>query len=144
MRLGSRRLGSWRWTRSERLFYYFSRRVKRHHRGGHSNHPCAGRSVALRRPFNACSPAEAGLQGLGAMSPSAVNTACGPRRVTGLLELLLTAGGRVVSSEELLERVWDENADPFTQSVKVSVSRLRAKLGDPPVIETVPQGGYRV
>jgi DNA-binding response OmpR family regulator len=61
----------------------------------------------------------------------------------GVLELLLAAGGRVVSSEELLERVWDENADPFSQSVKVTISRLRAKLGDPPVIETVPQAGYR-
>ncbi len=61
----------------------------------------------------------------------------------GVLELLLAADGRVVSSEELLERVWDENADPFTQSVKITVSRLRAKLGDPPIIETVPQAGYR-
>lgn len=62
----------------------------------------------------------------------------------GVLELLLAAEGRVVSAEELLERVWDENADPFTQAVKITVSRLRAKLGQPPLIETVPQGGYRV
>jgi len=61
-----------------------------------------------------------------------------------LLEYLLGAQGRVVSSEELLERVWDENADPFTTTVKVTIRRLRAKLGDPPVIETVPQGGYRI
>jgi DNA-binding response OmpR family regulator len=62
----------------------------------------------------------------------------------GVLELLLAAQGRVVSAEELLERVWDGNADPFTHAVKVTISRLRAKLGDPPIIETVPQAGYRV
>jgi DNA-binding response OmpR family regulator len=61
-----------------------------------------------------------------------------------LLEYLLCAEGRVVSAEELLERVWDENANPFTTTVKVTVRRLRAKLGDPPVIETVPRGGYRI
>lgn len=62
----------------------------------------------------------------------------------GVLELLLAAQGRVVSSEELLERVWDENADPFSQAVKTTVSRLRAKLGDPALIETVVQAGYRL
>jgi DNA-binding response OmpR family regulator len=62
----------------------------------------------------------------------------------GVLELLLAAGGRVVSSEELLERVWDENADPFSQAVKTTVSRLRVKLGDPPLIETVIHAGYRL
>ncbi len=62
----------------------------------------------------------------------------------GVLELLLAAGGRVVSSEELLERVWDENADPFSQAVKTTVSRLRAKLGDPPLIVTVVHAGYRL
>jgi len=62
----------------------------------------------------------------------------------GILELLLAASGRVVSSEELLERVWDENADPFSQAVRTTVSRLRSKLGDPPVIETVVQAGYRI
>jgi len=62
----------------------------------------------------------------------------------GVLELLLAAGGRTVSAEELLERVWDVNADPFTGAVKVTVSRLRAKLGDPQVIDTVPRWGYRI
>jgi DNA-binding response OmpR family regulator len=62
----------------------------------------------------------------------------------GALELLLAAQGRVVSAEELLARVWDEAADPFTGAVKVTMSRLRAKLGDPSVIETVPRAGYRV
>jgi DNA-binding response OmpR family regulator len=61
-----------------------------------------------------------------------------------LLEYLLGARGRVVSAEELLERVWDENADPFTTTVKVTIRRLRTKLGDPPFIETVPRGGYKI
>ncbi|MFI6518036.1 response regulator transcription factor [Spirillospora sp. NPDC050679] len=61
-----------------------------------------------------------------------------------VLELLLAADGRVVSAEELLERAWDEAADPFTGTVKVTVSRLRRKLGDPPLIETVAQAGYRI
>jgi DNA-binding response OmpR family regulator len=62
----------------------------------------------------------------------------------GVLQLLLAAEGRVVATEELLERVWDEMADPFTTAVKVTISRLRRKLGDPPVIETVAQAGYRI
>jgi DNA-binding response OmpR family regulator len=62
----------------------------------------------------------------------------------GVLEVLLAAGGRTVSAEELLERVWDEHADPFTNAVKITVSRLRAKLGDPPLIETVARTGYRI
>lgn len=61
-----------------------------------------------------------------------------------LLECLLTADGRVVSAEELLTRVWDEAANPFTTTVKTTIGRLRAKLGDPPVIETVREGGYRI
>ena len=67
----------------------------------------------------------------------------GPKEF-GVLELLLAAQGRVVSAEELLERVWDEMADPFSSAVKVTMSRLRRKLGDPPLIETVAQAGYRV
>jgi len=62
----------------------------------------------------------------------------------GVLELLLASQGRIVSAEELLERVWDEAADPFTTAVKITVSRLRAKLGEPPVIETVAKSGYRI
>ena len=62
----------------------------------------------------------------------------------GVLEVLLGAQGRVVSAEELLERVWDEQADPFTATVKITVSRLRVKLGKPPVIETVAKAGYRI
>jgi DNA-binding response OmpR family regulator len=58
--------------------------------------------------------------------------------------MLLTARGAVVSAEQLLEQGWDEAADPFTQAVKVTVSRLRRKLGDPPLIETVAHAGYRI
>ena len=61
-----------------------------------------------------------------------------------VLECLLAAAPRLVSAEELLERVWDEAADPFTTAVKTTVRRLRAKLGDPPLIETVPPVGYRI
>ena len=62
----------------------------------------------------------------------------------GVLELLLSSQGRCVSAEEMLARVWDEAADPFTHTVKITVSRLRAKLGDPPVIETIAKSGYRI
>jgi len=62
----------------------------------------------------------------------------------GVLELLLASSGRTISAEELLERVWDENADPFSNAVKITVSRLRAKLGDPPIIATVAKTGYRI
>ncbi len=61
-----------------------------------------------------------------------------------MLEQLMAAGGSVVSAEELLDRVWDEATDPFTTTVKVTISRLRRKLGDPPVIETVVEAGYRI
>lgn len=61
-----------------------------------------------------------------------------------VLELLLGAQGAVVSTEELLERAWDEAADPFSQTVKVTVSRLRRKLGEPQPIETVDRAGYRI
>ena len=62
----------------------------------------------------------------------------------GVLEVLLAAHGRRGPPEELLERVWDEPADPFTNTVKMTLSRLRAKLGDPPVITTIDQAGYRI
>jgi len=66
------------------------------------------------------------------------------RKEFGVLEELLKARGGVVSSEELLERVWDANTDPFTTTVRVTVMTLRKKLGDPPLIETVVGAGYRV
>ncbi|MEU9889765.1 response regulator transcription factor [Sphaerisporangium sp. NPDC051011] len=59
-----------------------------------------------------------------------------------VLETLMRAEGAVVSSERLLEEAWDQHADPFTTVVRVVVSRLRAKLGDPPCIQTVPGAGY--
>jgi len=60
------------------------------------------------------------------------------------LECLLTAEGTPVSAEELLERVWDQTTDPFTTTVKATINRLRAKLGDPPMIQTVREAGYRI
>jgi DNA-binding response OmpR family regulator len=61
-----------------------------------------------------------------------------------VLEYLLGADGRVVAAEELLARVWDEEANPFTTTVKTTISRLRTKLGDPPLIETLRESGYRI
>ncbi len=61
-----------------------------------------------------------------------------------VLEVLLAADGAVVSAEELLEKAWDEHADPFTNAVRVSMMKLRKKLGNPPLIETVPGAGYRI
>jgi DNA-binding response OmpR family regulator len=66
------------------------------------------------------------------------------RKEFGVLEVLLTAAGGVVSAEDLLERVWDAQADPFSNTVSVTVSRLRRKRGDPPLIETVVGCGYRL
>ena len=62
----------------------------------------------------------------------------------GVLEVLLAAQGSVVSAEELLERVWDENTDPFTNVVRVTIMTLRRKLGDPPLVETVTGVGYQI
>jgi DNA-binding response OmpR family regulator len=61
-----------------------------------------------------------------------------------VLECLLSSEDKVVSAEELLQRVWDEAADPFTTAVKTTIRRLRAKLGEPPIIYTVREGGYRI
>jgi DNA-binding response OmpR family regulator len=61
-----------------------------------------------------------------------------------VLELLLAARGAVVSTEEILERAWDDAVDPFTNTVRMTISRLRHKLGDPPVVETVTPVGYRI
>ncbi len=61
-----------------------------------------------------------------------------------VLEVLMRAGGAVVSAEQLLEKAWDEHTDPFTNVVRVTVMTLRRKLGDPAVIVTVPGSGYRI
>jgi two-component system response regulator VanR len=66
------------------------------------------------------------------------------RKQFAVLEVLLAAGGGVVSAEDLLARAWDENADPFTNAVRITISTLRKRLGEPWVIETVPGVGYRV
>ncbi|HVE46217.1 MAG TPA: response regulator transcription factor [Acidimicrobiales bacterium] len=66
------------------------------------------------------------------------------RKELGVLEVLLAADGAIVSAEELLERVWDEHADPFTNTVRVTVANLRRKLGEPPLIHTVVGAGYRI
>jgi DNA-binding response OmpR family regulator len=67
----------------------------------------------------------------------------GPKEF-GVLEALLSARGRVVSAGELLDRVWDDTSDPATTTVKVTISRLRQKLGDPLVVQTVGSLGYRI
>jgi two-component system, OmpR family, response regulator VanR len=61
-----------------------------------------------------------------------------------VLEVLVAAEGGVVSAEELLERAWDGNADPFTNAVRITVSALRKRLGEPWLIATVPGTGYRI
>ena len=66
------------------------------------------------------------------------------RKEMGILEELLVADGGVVTAEALLERVWDENADPFTRTVTVTIGRLRRKLGEPDPIDTVVGSGYRL
>ncbi|MBC6466222.1 response regulator transcription factor [Actinomadura alba] len=66
------------------------------------------------------------------------------RKEFGVLAELLRAGGAVVSAELLLEKVWDEHTDPFTNAVRIAVMKLRRKLGEPPIIETVPGAGYRI
>lgn len=66
------------------------------------------------------------------------------RKELGVLEVLLAAQGRVVSAEELLERVWDENTDPFTTAVRTTIKKLRDKLGPPDPVETVVGCGYRI
>jgi DNA-binding response OmpR family regulator len=66
------------------------------------------------------------------------------RKEFGILEMLLAADGALVSAEELLEHVWDADVDPFSNIVSVTMTRLRRKLADPPLIETVIGKGYRV
>ena len=66
------------------------------------------------------------------------------RKEFGILEMLLAADGAVISAEELLEHVWDADVDPFSNIVSVTMTRLRRKLGEPPLIETVIGKGYRM
>jgi DNA-binding response OmpR family regulator len=105
------------------------------------------RALARRRPLVQARVLRAGpLQ----LDPRARTAADGGRPLAlsvkefAVLEALLRAAPGALSAEELLERVWDENADPFTKTVQVTISRLRRKLDDPAAIETLPGVGYRV
>jgi DNA-binding response OmpR family regulator len=60
-----------------------------------------------------------------------------------VLSVLMRSAGRIVTAEDLLEQAWDEHADPFTNAVRVAVMTLRRKLGEPPIVHTVPRVGYR-
>jgi two-component system response regulator VanR len=66
------------------------------------------------------------------------------RKQFAVLEVLIAAEGGVISAEELLRRAWDQNADPFTNAVRITVSALRKRLGEPPIIATVAGVGYRI
>src|SRR6201747_2056374 len=66
------------------------------------------------------------------------------RKQFAVLEVLVAAEGGVVSAEELLQGAWDENADPFTNAVRLTISGLRKRLGEPTVVATVPGVGYRI
>ena len=66
------------------------------------------------------------------------------RKQFAVLQVLLVAQGGVVSAEQLLERAWDENANPFTNAVQITISSLRKRLGEPWLIHTVPGAGYRM
>jgi DNA-binding response OmpR family regulator len=101
-----------------------------------------------RRPDRAHAPV---LERAGVvLDPARRHVARDGREVTlspkefGVLEVLLRAEGTVVSPEALLQRVWDEHTDPFTNTVRVTVMNLRRKLGDPPLVETVIGTGYRL
>jgi DNA-binding response OmpR family regulator len=107
------------------------------------------RVQALGRRPGAPRPGHLGYRDL-TVDPDRRISSRGGRRLTlspkefAVLECLLVAEGRPVSAEELLERVWDQATDPFTTTVKATINRLRAKLGDPPMIETVRERGYRI
>jgi DNA-binding response OmpR family regulator len=107
------------------------------------------RIQALARRPGAPPPAELGYRDLSIDPELRIVTRAGRRlaltpKELAVLECLLKANGRPVPTEELLRRVWDEQADPFTTTVKTTIGRLRGKLGDPPVIETLRESGYRI
>jgi len=107
------------------------------------------RIQALARRPGAPAPAGLGYRDLSMDPELRIVTRAGRRlaltpKELAVLECLLNADGRPVPAEELLRRVWDEQADPFTTTVKTTIGRLRGKLGDPPVIETVRESGYRI
>ncbi len=104
---------------------------------------------ALARRANPAQPPTLQAKGV-VLDPARHTVTRGDREVTltpkefAVLEALMAADGAVVSNDELVERVWDENADPFTNSVRMTVLRLRRKLGEPPIVETVKGAGYRI
>jgi len=107
------------------------------------------RIQALARRPGAPPPAGLGFGNLSMDPERRVATRAGRKlaltpKEFAVLECLLAADGRPVRAEELLQRVWDEAADPSTTTVKTTIGRLRAKLGDPPVIQTVRDSGYRI
>src|SRR5579863_5047604 len=107
------------------------------------------RVQALGRRPGAPRPEHLGYADLSLDSEKRVATRAGRRlalspKEFAVLECLLVAEGRPVPAEELLERVWDEATDLFTTTVKTTINRLRAKLGEPPLIETVREIGYRI
>jgi DNA-binding response OmpR family regulator len=107
------------------------------------------RVQALGRRPGAPPPAGLGYSDLSMDPARRIATRAGRRlaltpKEFAVLECLLAADGRPVPAEELLRRVWDEATDPFTTTVKTTIRRLRAKLGDPPLIETIRESGYRI
>jgi DNA-binding response OmpR family regulator len=107
------------------------------------------RVQALGRRPGAAQTGRLGYADLSLNSATRVATRAGQRlalrpKEFAVLECLLVAQGKPVSAEELLERVWDLGIDPFTTTVKATINRLRAKLGEPPIIETVRDSGYRI
>jgi DNA-binding response OmpR family regulator len=107
------------------------------------------RIQALARRPGAPPRAELGYRDLSMDQELRIVTRAGRRlaltpKELAVLECLLKAGGRPVSAEELLRWAWDEQADPFTTTVKTTIGRRRGKLGDPPLIETVRESGYRI
>ena len=107
------------------------------------------RVQALARRPGAPRPERLGFRDLSLDPEKGIATRAGRRlalspKEFAVLECLLVAEGRPVPAEELLGRVWDQATDPFTTTVKATVNRLRVKLGDPPMIETVRERGYRI
>ena len=102
---------------------------------GRRRAPATARARARRRPAGPGAPQ--------VRRDGGRRSALSPKEF-GVLEVLLRADGAVVSPEELLERVWDEHTDPFTNTVRVTVMNLRRKLGEPPLVETVIGTGYRL
>ena len=91
-----------------------------------------------------CATATSSSTPAAARRAAAARSSTSRRRSSACSRRSWRAGGQAVSTEELLERVWDEHADPFTNTVRMSVMTLRRKLGDPPVVKTVTGVGYRV